>query len=773
MSAVGQSIPRREGPNKVSGAAKYNDDFSLPSLLHGALVTSERAHAGVFVDASAALAVPGVRAVVTGEDVDLLCGEVLNDRPPLARGKVRYYGEPLAIVIAHEERAALRGARKVRVSYRDLPVVNSVGEAVGKRATLIHEALGDYEVAQRPVAPEPGTNVADRARVRKGDAEAGFRLAEVTVEGTFSLPQVDHAAMETRSARAEILPDGRVVISAATQGPYEIQKLFARWFDLDPGQIIVNVPLVGGAFGGKAAVQLEVLAYIASRAVHGRPVRIANSREQDITSSPVGIGLEATAKLGAKRDGTLVAFELTAHVDAGAYADSAPRMARAIASECTGPYRVDHVKADVLVVYTNHTYVTAWRGFGHLQSTFVAERMLEKLARKLGRDPLDLREQNLLQPGDTTPTGVTLTRSQLGDPATCISELRRLLGWEEGDVVDEGQRVRSKGTALFWKTSTSDPNSISGAILTLNANGTVNVSTGAVEFGPGTKTTIAQIVADALNMDVGKVHVRMAVNTRSDPVHWKTVASMATYMIGRAVLNAAGEVARKLKEMATLTLRCPVEDLEIGDGRVYLRDDPSSYVEWKDIAHGYSYPDGDSVGGQVMGEGAFIMRHLTPLDPDTGRGRPGPAWTVGAQGVEIELDKRTHTYRLIRAATVLDAGRVVNPGGATGAVKGGMCMGLGYATREAIRYDAAGRPETDQFRTYKVMRFGEEPERYDTAFVETPQEDSAFGARAVGEHGVLAIPAAFANAVSRATGKDFDHLPITPEEIWKAAEGRA
>ena len=378
MTAIGQSIRRKEALEKVNGVAKYTADHTVPGLLHAHLVRSTCAHARIqSVETRAAERGSGVRAVVTGAEAAFLCGEVIEDRPPLARDRVRYFGEPVAVVVADSEAEAMAGALAVRVDYAPLPVVNSVGAALAPGAPLLHEGLGDYRVAQAPCFPEPGTNVADRAKLRKGDMAQGWAASEVVVEAGFTLPQMDHAAMETRSACAQVLPDGRVLMHCTSQAPFEVQKVLSQYFGLQQGQVIVTTPLLGGAFGGKAAVQLEVIALLAARAVGTRAVKLVNTREQDIAGSPVGMGLEARIKLGARRDGRLVAAEITHHVDAGAYMDSAPRLARAIASGCTGPYRLDNLWCDVLCVYTNHVYTTALRSFGYMQLTFAIEGAMD------------------------------------------------------------------------------------------------------------------------------------------------------------------------------------------------------------------------------------------------------------------------------------------------------------------------------------------------------------------------------------------------------------
>lgn len=775
MLVVGSSTPRKEAQDKVTGRAKYNDDITLPGISYVAVKLAEQAHARIdVIDTEEARKIPGVQAIITGGDTTLLCGEVLADRPPIARDVVRYWGEPVALVVAMSERAARQAAAAIHVVYTPLSVINSPQEALRPNAPLIHPNLSHYVIAQNPVYPEAGTNIADRARVRKGDMNQGWAQSEEIVVVDCHLPQIDHAAMETRSTVLEILPDGRVLVHSSSQAPFEVQKTLAQYFHLNQGQVVVTVPLVGGAFGGKAAIQLEVLAYLASKAIGGRAVKLVNPREQDMAMSPVGMGLDAHIRLGATRDGELVAADITFLMDIGAYTDSAPRVARAIAAQCTGPYHVPNVTCDVLAVYTNHTYTTAFRGFGHMPMTFAIERAVDKLAEQLDMDPLILRRRNALRPGSTSPTQARLTESNLGNLPACIDRLQELLHWQGPRALPVGpDTVRVQGAATFWKTSSSPPNAVSGAIVTMNQDGTVNLSTGAVEFGPGTKTTAAQILAERLQMNIERIYIHVDVNTQTDPEHWKTVASLSTYMVGRAVSEAAEDLIQQLKNLGAIALRCSPRDLVVANETVYLRDDPSILVRFSDIAHGFKFKEGDTIGGQRMGRGSFVIRHLNLLDEESGEGRPGPGWTVGAQGVEVEYNQRTRQYRLLKAVTVMDAGHVMNPKGAAGVVMGGMNQGLSYGSRESVRYLPDGSFANPQFRSYKTIRIGEEPEEYLVDFIETPQIDAPYGARPIGEHGVLAMPAALAQALSIAAGVALESPPFTPEAIWSAQGGHS
>lgn len=769
MEVIGKSVIRKEAWDKVKGRAKYTDDYQSVGMLSCKMVISPYGHARITaVDTTEALKMPGVRAIVAGEHFPLV-GEAIRDRPPIAVDKVRYHGEPVALVIAETPEQARAAVNQVKVQYELLPVVNSPTQAFQKNAPLVHEKLGEYK-KEEDSHPVPGTNIATHIKIRKGNMDQGWADSEVTVEASYSFAPADHAAMETRCSTCEILSDRTINIMTSSQAPFMVKTLIAEYFGEDIGKIVVHTPLVGGAYGGKASVQLEVLAYLASKAVGGRPVKIWNPREEDMITSPCHIGLDAKVKIGADRSGKIKVMEILYLWDGGAYSDKAIDVTRSGAVDCTGPYNVENVWCDSYCMYTNHPYAAPFRGFGHSELSFAIERTLDLLSQKLQMDPLELRYINAIRPGNTTPTMVLLNKSNVGNLPQCIERVRELIKWGEGPIKEIEERfVRVKGVSCSWKTSTIDTDAPSGVILTFNRDGSINLMSGLIEIGTGTKTVLAQILAEKLKMDVDNIHVRMEVDTQTMPEHWKTVASRGTFMAGRATLNAADDVIYQLKEVASCVLRAPKEDLEVANSRVFLRDDPSIGLHFKDIGYGYKYPNGNAIGGQIIGRGNYILRHLTHLDPETGAGKPGPEWSVAAYGVEIEFDRKDYTYRLVNAATVVDAGRVMNEKAALGQVMGAMSMGLAFAGRETFYFDGLGRILNPQLRTYRPLRYGENP-NYLVGFVENPQLDAPYGARGIGELGLMGMPGALGNALSVAAGVSLHNLPLIPELIWKAKE---
>lgn len=767
-TAIGKSVQRKEAWDKVTGKARYTDDFPITGVLSVRLLTSTYAHARILkIDTSEALRIPGVKAVLTGADCPELFGPLVLDRPALAKDVVRYAGEPVAMVVAQDEPSAETAVRMIGVSYGQLPVVLTPSKAIGKDAPLIHSQTNGYKKVTTDIYPEAGTNIASRYRMRKGNPDKAFNGCDVIVKRRFFLPPSDHLAMEVRTARAEISSDGMVSITTSSQSPYTVRKQLSEAFTIPTGKIQVRVPFVGGGFGGKAPVMLEILAFLASRKVGGKAVRLTIPREQDMASAPCRIGLEAEIKIGAKKDGSIQAAEMTYWLDCGAYTDISPYMAKAIAVDCTGPYQIENLSCDVLCVYTNHTYTTSFRGFAHDSYTFCVERSMDILARKCSLDPLEFRLHNAILPGNLTPSQVMDSRSLMGDLTQCLDKIKPLSEWDGGKaVLIKRGIVRAKGAACFWKTENPPTDAISGAVITFNPDGSVNLNTGVVEMGSGGQTHLAQILAEKLQIDAGQVHVVMDVDTRTAPEHWKTVASLTEYMAGHAVVRAADDLLEQLRGNGAQALGCSPAEIEVSHGRVYSRKNPGNFIPFKDIVQGYQAKDGSSIGEPVIGRGGFMLKGLSQLDPQNGRGKTGPAWTLGAQVVEVEADTASCTYRIIAASTVIDVGKVINPEAMRSMIAGGMAMGISLASREAFSYDAAGIPRAPNLRTYKLLHIGQEPD-YRVGFVETPETESPYGVRSYSEHGIIGIPAALGNALSTAFGKEFLSLPLTPERIWQ------
>ncbi len=399
-----------------------------------------------------------------------------------------------------------------------------------------------------------------------------------------------------------------------------------------------------------------------------------------------------------------------------------------------------------------------YRGFSHSELLFVFERAMDILARKLVIPPLEFRKENAILPGHTSPTQTPFNASSVVNLPACLEKLAELMNWKEGSLVHvEDDKVRVKGISCSRKTSSIDSGTSSGVVLLFNLDGSINILSGIVEIGMGTKTILAQLLAEKLKMDIRKIHIQMEVNTQTMPEHYKTAASRGTLMAGRAIVKAADDAIQQLKNIAAQVLICSPDDLEVGDEKIYVGEEPDTFVNVKYVCYDYKYPNGFAIGGQIISKGNYTSRHLTHLDRETGVGKTGPGYTVGAQGVEVEFDQRNFTYRILKAYSVIDAGKVLNSKAALGQVMGEMSIGQNHGSSEV---------QNPRLRTYASYRYGDHPD-YIVHFIETPHIDGPFGARGVSESGVIGMPAALANSLSLAAGVILHQLSLTPESIWR------
>ncbi|MFO7816006.1 MAG: xanthine dehydrogenase family protein molybdopterin-binding subunit [Halanaerobiales bacterium] len=768
---IGQSIKRSDGKDKTNGNQKYLNDYKISGMLHSAILTSPHSHAKIIdIDIEKAKKSKGVKEIVTGNYHPKTMGLYLGDKPPLAVDKVRYYGEPVVAVIAKNKEDAQKALKKIKVEYERLERISSPREALQEDAPTIHQNLADYNHIP-DCHPKPGTNIANHTKIRKGDYKKAFQKADYQIEESFEFPPSDHVAMEPRASIAEIKSNGEVVIHSTTQAPFVVKELLSFNFDIPAGKINIIAPPIGGGFGGKAGLQLESLAYILSKAVGGKPVKVINTREDDMISSPGHIGLEADVKIASNKTGEITGMDLQYYFDAGGYSDYAVNISRAAAIASTGPYNVENLRCDSYCIYTNHPFATAFRGFGHIELAYVIERSIDILAKKMDMDPIQLRLKNAIQKGDKTPTQ-SLMGDNTGDLKACINKTANLIDWDQGAYIKKDEnKIVAKGMGLLWKSPAMPTNTDAGAVLTFNNDGSVNLHNAIVEIGQGTKTGLAQIVADELEMPIEKVHITSDVDTQTAPHDWATAASRSLMMAGRAAISACKDAKQQLKETAARVLRCPVEDLSVANEKVYISDEPEISIGVKDLCLGYVYQNGSAIGGQVIGSGNYIARRLTSIDPETGEGRPDLEWTLGAEAVEIELDLNDYSYEVTKAASTMDVGNVINPDLARGQVCGAMAMGLSFARNEGFAFNSLEQVENNVLRDYKILRYGEHP-KYFVDFVETPQGDGPFGARGLGEQGVIGMPGALSNAVSRAAGVEINELPLTPEIIYINAKDK-
>jgi CO/xanthine dehydrogenase Mo-binding subunit/aerobic-type carbon monoxide dehydrogenase small subunit (CoxS/CutS family) len=778
---VGGSAPRIDGVDKVTGTAAFVHDMVMPRMLYARMVTSPHAAARIEgIDQSAALAIPGVRAVVTGQDVKSYnkLGLYMQDKDILAIEQVRYQGEPVAAVAAETPEAAAAAARALAVSYAPLEAVLDVEQALADDATQVHPEIESYSWMEGVFFPSPGENIAHHQKIRKGDIAEGFAEADKVYEHRFENPPVQHVPMETHTCIVTAKAGGEVDIVSSAQSPFAVRQIFCHTFELPMTQVRVRVPYVGGGFGGKAGIHLEPLTYLLSKRAGGRPVKLTATREEEFNTMPSRQGLKSRIKTGVKKDGTICALEITYLWDAGAYADYGVNIGRAAAYAGAGPYRVPNCKLDSKVVYTNKVFGTAYRGFGHLEVLWGIERNLDLIAKDLGLDPLTIRQRNLLSVGDTTITGELFTEGH-GRPEECLRLVSESIGYDRDAqkmpakaATAHSGKLRAKGLAMLHKAPAMPTYTSCSATIKFNGDASVTVQISGVDYGQGTYTAVQQIAADELGLPLEKVKVPWDTDTDYTPFDWQTVASRFAVMGGNATIAAARDAIEQIKEVAAQALGAPAELLEHADGEVWVsgrREETA--IPFEKIVLGYVYPDGRAIGGPVIGRGRYIASGLTNLDPETGQGRPALNWTYGAHGVEIEVDTDTGAITVVKIASAFDVGRVLNEQQCRTQVIGGVVQGLGSAVSEQFVFDG-GRMLNSGFTDYKIPTAKDVPLEMEQHFVETPHPQGPYGARGVAEHPMISVPSAIGNALAYATGLELSELPLTPERVYLALAGK-
>ena len=768
---VGRSIDRKDAADKVTGRAVYVHDLTFPGMLYGKVLHSPHAHAEIIaIDTSAAEALPGVRAVLTGQQLPYLLGLYMVDKPILARRKVRYQGEAVAAVAADDLATAELAVSLIKVEYRPLPAVLTIDDALAGQV-LVHEDINELQYVNGLYFPQPDSNIASWNKTIKGDVRKGFAEADVIVESKLTLPQVAHVPIETHVCIAQADPySNRVKIWSSAQSPFAVRNLLSKAFQIPRGEITVIVPYVGGAFGGKAGIHLEPLAMVLSRACGGRHVKIQATREEEFNQLPCREGIRGRVKTGVTRDGKITAMEIYYDWDGGAYADYSVNVGRAIAYSGAGPYEVPNIELHSRTLYTNKVYGTAYRGFGHLECHWVIERHMDMIAQRLGMDPYVFRQRNVLRPGAVTITGEHLTE-HAGRVDRCLEAVAREIGWTgyqsaaEREAQMKDGKVRGKGLAILHKAPAMPTNTSSAALMQFDEDGAVKLVLGGIDMGQGTNTVLAQIAAEVLDMRVEKIRVVYETDTDTHPYDWQTVASRYSFMAGKAVIRAANDMLHQLKDLAAQVLRCPVDELVHKDEEIFHIQHQDKRLTYQDLAHGYKYENGNAVGGPIIGRGHYVAENLTNLDPQTGQGLPALDWTYGAHAAEIEVEVETGEIRVLKMVSAFDVGQVLNPKICRGQVVGGVVQGLGSALVEGFKYDSAGHLLNPSFTDYKIATAKDIPDQMIPLFIETPQLDGPFGARGVAEHPMISVPSVIGNALYDATGINFTDLPLSPEKV--------
>ncbi len=766
---IGASVARIDGIEKVTGSATYTADMKLPGMLYARMLLSPHAHARILrIDIEKAKQVPGVKAILVGADLPYRIGLYMVDKPILAQGKVRYEGEPVAAVAALSGEAAAEAVNLIEVDYEPLGPVMDAREALKADSPLVHEDLHTYKYVEGVFFPVPHTNIANHFRLRKGDVAKGFEESYKIVENEFYAPQVQHVPLETHATIAHWKPNGRIEIWTSAQSPFAVRNLLSVALGISHSRIRVVVPYVGGAFGGKAGIHLEPLVSLLSKHAGFRPVKLVATRTEEFKTLPCRQGLDARVKTGVTRSGRIIAEEIEFVWDAGAYADYGVNIGRASGYSGAGPYEIENVKIDSYTVYTNKPFGTAYRGFGHVELFWAIESQMDAVAASLGMDPVEFRKKNLLRPGSITITGEKIVE-HTGNVRKCLEQVAQEIGWGKEEEAKSGKKkLRGKGIAVLHKAPAMPPNTASSAIIKFNEDATADVIVSGVDYGQGTATSLSQIAAHALRLPLEKIHFVWGKDTEQCPYDWQTVASRLTVMAGICILRAAEDALNQIRSIAAQALGVSKDDLDLDDGKIFVRGDRSRMLEYKQVVMGYMFPNGNSIGGPVIGRGSYVAEGLTNLDPETGQGLPALNWTYGAHGVEIEVDVETGDIEIVKIVSAFDVGKVINEDLCRGQVRGGVVQGLGTTLIEQYIYDCKGHLLNASLTDYKIPTAKDIPRQMVQILIETPHDKGPFGARGIAEHPMISVPSAVANALFNATCVRIKQLPLSPERVCLA-----
>ena len=743
-TVIGQSIPRLESNDKATGRADYIHTMRLPGMLHAKVFRSDTPHGRILsIDTADAAALPGVYGVYTGEDILKVMpvpyyGPAFHDQPILALEKVRYVGEPVAVVLAEDPHVAEEAAQLIYAEYEELPAVYDEVEAMTSEA-IVHEELkpaGMFPDLKHLVGRRD-TNVALDYHLRRGETEGAFADAAHVFEHTFRTQQTMHTPLEPMATLAE-QREGRLILHSSSQSPSFVRIEIARLLGWPENKVRVRVPFLGGGFGAKVYIKTEALA-AALALLANRPIKYAQTMEEQfytISKHPSTFRI----KSGIDGSGKILARECEVWWNGGAYADIGPRVTQKSGFTAAGPYDIENVSIDSYALYTNRPPAGALRGFGIPQLVWAYESHTDLIARELGVDPMAFRRQNILKNGRPQAVGTTLVDTEIDG---VLAELDRRMNWSGPFEKGEGTVKRGRGIAVGFKASISPTTSM--AIVNVNADGSVIVHCSTTDMGQGSDTVMAQIAAEVLGVGVDKVIV-IHPDTDVTPYDMSTLGSRSTYHMGHAVRLAATEARDKLAEMA--------KELGLPEGTNAPVDEL--------FRRKYGMQ-----AGNIIGSGSFIPPYK-PTDHDTGQSPEAtPYWMIGATGIELSVDAETGHVTIERLITVADLGTALNPEIVATQLSGAAIMQLGFTMTEEMVYDS-GQVTNANLADYKIPGFFDIPPVMENIVVEAEQKSGPFGAKGVGESGTFGVSPAIANAVDDAVGVRITEMPLTPEKVFRA-----
>jgi CO/xanthine dehydrogenase Mo-binding subunit/aerobic-type carbon monoxide dehydrogenase small subunit (CoxS/CutS family) len=756
LNVIGHSPPRPDAVAKVTGAAKFADDYTFPGMLYGATLRAEHPHARILsIDTRRAEALPGVHAVLTHADVPgrNRHGLVYPDWPVLCDDKVRYLGDAVAIVAADTPETAREALKQIQVAYEPLPTVASAEQAREPGAAIVHD---EWE----PTAEGGGSNLLEHIKVRHGDVEKGFAQADVIIEREYHTPAYDHLFMEPECSigvPAGYDPDhDKVTVYVGSQIPYADRAQAAAALGVPEDQVRIIGTLIGGGFGGKEDIMGQIHAALLAQAT-GRPVKILYDRDESLLAHPKRHATVIRIRTGAKKDGRLTAVQAELVGDAGAYASLSTKVLKRATTHATGPYDIANAKVDCYAMYTNNPPAGAFRGFGVTQSAFAVESNMDILAHELDMDPFELRRINALRVGGTTATGQVL-RESVG-LLDCINWVEsRVKAFSESPNPELPNRATAWGLACAYKNTGFGGGAPDEANAEVEAypdgalTGTdVQVRASSADLGQGLTTVLAQIAAEVLGLPFERVGVLLS-DTDLTPDGGATTASRQTFVTGNAARGAAKELRQQLTLVVAEQWDVPPDTIRFEGGELRSGEHAALFgqaVQW------------------LIDEGHEPRKHYLYHAPETKPlGEGGDmhfAFGFGVQAAQVAVDPQSGKVQVLRVVAAADGGRALNPLAFRGQIEGGIVMGIGTAlTEEYVLED--GIPQTRRWKDYRTPLIGDMPEMH-VHLAEHPISTGPYGAKGIGELPSIPTAPAICNGIYRATGMRVYSLPAKSEEI--------
>ena len=752
FTVIGKSVKRIDAIDKVTGKARFMEDYIFPQMLYVKLVLSNYSHAIIKgINVNEALKIPEVIGVYTYQDIpgENQVGYALPDQPLLAEGKIRYHGEPIALVAAEKPEVAFEAALKVKVDCEILPAILDPIEAMKRKDILVHE--------------ERGSNIVFTTKVRKGNVEEGFKKSKVIVENEYRTQHQDHVYLETEGALAIPEREGKITILSCAQYPHLAQAITARVLGIPAGKIRIIQPYIGGGFGGKddtgplVAAQAALVAYKT-----GRPALLIYSREESFRARCKREAAIIRYKSGADENGKLTAIDVNIIMDTGAYANRGPFILWRATMHASGPYEVPNAKIDGYCVYTNKVYQGSFRGFGNPDIQFAAEAQMDELANKLGIDPIEFRLKNILKPGSLTITSQHLNHSVgIGEALQLVAEKSN---WKEKRRIyskDSGRIRRGIGVACAWhgiSTSRGVPD-WSNAIIKIDRDGSIEVFTGITEIGQGSPTTShVQIVSEILGVPIDFITIHFG--TTDAPDTGATHASRGTSIGAIGILVAAAKIRERLNNFAAKIFNCKPEELVFKEGKIYVKGNEEKSITWKELIE-----KAWNKGIELSATGYFFLPKGS-FDHERGQGYAYPAFSYIVNIAEIEVDTYTGKVKVVRMWPSLAAGRIINPLAVEGQIEGGIIQGLGLALMEKVEFNDKGEIINPNLTDYVIPTILDIPIIEKPVYVQDLFKYGPFGAKGVGEMALIPTPAAIANAVSHALKIRIRELPLNSEKVY-------